>query len=94
MKISKSLLLFAVVTLALTKFTFADDYKIDKVHSEAGFSVRHLTISNVKGRFTDLEGTITYDPKDITKSAVKVTTSASYSVCSHLRMIEVSSPPE
>jgi hypothetical protein len=28
------------------------------------------------------------------RSAVKVTTSARYSVCSHLRMIEVSSPPE
>ena len=30
----------------------------------------------------------------ISRSAVKVTTSAPYSVCSHLRMIEVSSPPE
>ena len=28
------------------------------------------------------------------RSAVKVTTSAPYSVCSHLRMIDVSSPPE
>jgi hypothetical protein len=28
------------------------------------------------------------------RSAVKVTTSAPYSVCSHLRMIEVSRPPE
>src|SRR5690348_13021302 len=28
------------------------------------------------------------------RSAVKVTTSARYSVCSHLRMIEVSRPPE
>ena len=28
------------------------------------------------------------------RSAVKVITSAPYSVCSHFRMIEVSSPPE
>ncbi|MCY1370384.1 hypothetical protein D9M69_574730 [compost metagenome] len=28
------------------------------------------------------------------RSAVKVTTSALYSVCSHFRMIDVSSPPE
>jgi hypothetical protein len=28
------------------------------------------------------------------RSAVKVTTSAPYSVCSHFRMMEVSSPPE
>jgi len=28
------------------------------------------------------------------RSAVKVTTSASYSVCNHLRMIDVSRPPE
>ena len=76
MKTRKAVLSFAVVALALSVFStiaFADDYKIDKSHSQVGFSVKHLMISNVNGRFTDFDGTITYDPKDIAKSAVKVT---------------------
>jgi polyisoprenoid-binding protein YceI len=71
MKNRKSALLILVVALA--SLAFADEYKIDKGHSEVGFTAKHLMISNVRGRFTDFEGTITYDPKDITKSAVKVT---------------------
>jgi polyisoprenoid-binding protein YceI len=35
-------------------------FVIDKAHSEAVFQVRHL-ITKVRGRFTDLEGTIQYD---------------------------------
>jgi polyisoprenoid-binding protein YceI len=69
-KIRKSILFLA---LALTaSLACADDYKIDKGHSEVGFTAKHLMITNVRGRFTDYEGSITYDPKDITKSAVKV----------------------
>jgi polyisoprenoid-binding protein YceI len=34
-------------------------WKIDPVHSEVGFSVRHLMVSKVRGRFTDFEGAIT-----------------------------------
>ena len=55
----------------------ADTYKIDPVHSNMGFSVRHLGITNVKGRFDDVSGTINYDDKDITKSSVTVTIKAS-----------------
>ncbi|MDP9268858.1 MAG: YceI family protein [Acidobacteriota bacterium] len=79
MKIRKSLLFIAFVSLALgssstiSTIALAEDYKIDKAHSQAGFAVKHLMISNVNGRFTDFDGLITYDPKDITKSAVKVT---------------------
>lgn len=34
-------------------------YTIDAVHSDIGFRARHLGISNVDGRFSDVEGTIT-----------------------------------
>lgn len=54
----------------------ADTYQIDPVHSTLGFSVRHLMLSNVKGRFNDVSGTILYDEQDITKSSVKVTIQA------------------
>jgi polyisoprenoid-binding protein YceI len=37
-------------------------YDIDATHSSAHFSVRHLMISNVKGEFTKVTGTVTWDP--------------------------------
>ncbi|MBI2678290.1 MAG: YceI family protein [Candidatus Koribacter versatilis] len=66
----KALLLAALVALAA--LAFADEYKIDQAHSQVGFTTKHLMISNVNGRFTDFAGTITYDPKGVTKSAVNV----------------------
>ncbi len=66
---------FAVVTLAaglLVGSAFGvDEYKIDPVHSSANFSVKHMKVSTVRGRFADVEGTISYDPKDVTRSSVK-----------------------
>ena len=48
-------------------------YKIDKVHSEADFTIRHMAISNVHGRFGNISGTVTFDDKDVEKSAVDAT---------------------
>ncbi len=61
-----------ILLLALLAATFAvaDDYKIDPVHSNAVFAVKHMKVSTVKGRFTDVSGTIHYDPADLTKSSV------------------------
>src|SRR6185437_4015970 len=47
-------------------------WQIDPVHSEVGFSVRHLMISTVKGRFTDVQGTLQYDETDPTRSNIEV----------------------
>lgn len=48
----------------------ADEYKIDPVHSNATFSVKHLLVSTVRGRFTQVNGTILIDDADMTKSSV------------------------
>ncbi len=48
-----------------------DSYKIDAVHSEISFKVRHL-VAKTSGRFTKFEGTVNVDTKDITKSTVEV----------------------
>jgi polyisoprenoid-binding protein YceI len=37
-------------------------WNIDPSHSTAEFSVRHLMITNVKGRFGKLQGSVEYDP--------------------------------
>ncbi|HWZ88980.1 MAG TPA: YceI family protein [Polyangiaceae bacterium] len=37
-------------------------WTIDPAHTTAGFSVRHMMITNVRGEFQKLEGTVTWDP--------------------------------
>src|SRR6476620_8470277 len=54
----------------------ADSYSIDAAHSSIVFSIRHLAISNVRGRFTDFSGTLVYDEQDINKSSVEMTIKA------------------
>jgi len=54
----------------------ADRYAIDPAHCHIGFSVRHLVINNIKGRFTDYTGLIVYDEQDITRSSVEITIKA------------------
>jgi polyisoprenoid-binding protein YceI len=39
----------------------ADTYNIDTNHSTIGFSVRHLVINNVHGKFNEFSGTIVVD---------------------------------
>jgi polyisoprenoid-binding protein YceI len=48
-------------------------WNIDAAHSQAAFTIRHMGISNVNGRFGNVSGTITIDPKDFTKSSVNAT---------------------
>ncbi len=69
----KNAALFLVFTLAVcAAASAADPYAIDPVHSYVGFSITHLTISQVRGNFEDFAGTIAYDPQDISKSSVEV----------------------
>ncbi len=40
-------------------------WKIDTPHSDVSFKIRHLMVSNVKGHFSKVSGTIDYDGKDV-----------------------------
>ncbi len=51
-------------------------YVIDKAHSEVAFTVRHL-ITKVRGRFSEFEGTIQFDPARPEQSSVNFTVQAS-----------------
>lgn len=42
---------------------FAGNYKIDTAHSNAGFTVKHMMVTNVKGSINDIAGTFEYDEK-------------------------------
>ena len=45
-------------------------FHIDPAHSSIQFSVRHMMISNVRGAFTGVKGTVVYDPDNLSASSV------------------------
>lgn len=51
-------------------------YQIDPAHSSAQFSVKHMMISTVRGDFTKLTGTISYDPASPNTATVEATIDA------------------
>ena len=51
-------------------------WKIDPAHSNVEFAVKHLMISTVKGRFSDVEGEIVIADADPSKSSVVATLKA------------------
>jgi len=59
----------AAVTPAIT-------YTIDPAHSTAGFKVRHLMVSNVRGEFSGLSGTVVVDRANPANSKVEATIDA------------------
>ncbi len=48
-------------------------WNIDPDHSVAAFSVRHLMISNVRGQFNKIAGTLLFDPSDPSSATVEAT---------------------
>jgi polyisoprenoid-binding protein YceI len=46
-------------------------YQIDPAHSGAQFTVRHMMITNVRGGFSSVKGTVVYDPDNLAQSSVE-----------------------
>ena len=63
-------------TFAAVPVTAATTWNIDPVHSHAEFKVRHMMISNVKGEFKGVAGTLKLNDTDPTKSGVEVSVNA------------------
>lgn len=57
-----------ISVLAVAQSAFASNWEVDPTHSEVGFSVRHMMISNTKGKFTKFSGKLDLNDTDITKS--------------------------
>lgn len=51
-------------------------WNIDSVHSSAQFKVKHMMISNVKGEFTTITGSLKYDGENIANSYVEASIDA------------------
>ena len=60
-----------VLALMLSVGTlFAGTYNVDKDHSDVAFKVKHMMISNVKGKFDKFSGSFIYDEKTKTLQAL------------------------
>ncbi len=48
-------------------------WNLDPAHSSADFTVRHMMVTNVRGSFGNLSGTINFDPDNLGASSVDAT---------------------
>lgn len=56
--------------------TAVSTWNIDPVHSVAEFKVKHMMISNVKGQFTGVSGSLSLDEAFLAKSSIEATIDA------------------
>jgi polyisoprenoid-binding protein YceI len=63
---------FALVAVPMS----AQTWRIDSSHSTATFTVRHMMVTNVHGRFGKTEGTIVFDGSNIAAARVDATIDA------------------
>lgn len=69
----KNVFLAALVSLLFAGSAFsADKLVIDPDHTYIGFSVTHMMVSHVKGKFKDFTGTFIVDEKDPSKCTADV----------------------
>ncbi len=73
MRMINVLALTAIGSLWIPASATAATWELDPAHSGIEFSVRHMMVSTVKGRFEKVKGTVELDEKDVTKSSVEVT---------------------
>lgn len=64
------------MSTAATPRAATSTWKIDPVHSNAQFKVKHMMISHVKGEFTSINGTLELDESDISRSRVEASIDA------------------
>ena len=71
----KSALLVSALLVLAAPFAMAQTstWKTDPAHSEVDFTIKHMALSNVHGRFGTVDATLTWDDADPTKSTVNAT---------------------
>ena len=53
--------LLGLIGLSMSITAHAETFKVDTGHAEIGFSVKHMMVSNAKGKFNAFAGTLNYD---------------------------------
>jgi polyisoprenoid-binding protein YceI len=65
--------LFLLVSLLISVATFAQTWTSDKAHSNLGFTITHLSISDVDGQFKSFSATITSSKEDFSDAVIDLT---------------------
>lgn len=73
---TRVLVALVAVTAPLLGFAQATSWDLDPAHSHASFTIRHMVITNVRGEFQKVSGTVKLDEKDVSKSSVEATIDA------------------
>ena len=60
----------SLASLAVSTALFAGNYNIDASHTNAGFTVKHMMITNVTGKFNDVAGSFELDEKTKTLKSI------------------------
>jgi len=72
-----ALTIVAVIAISALAAAQAGTWQLDPNHSSAQFAVKHLGVSTVRGAFTKVSGSVTYDAADASKNTVDVSIDAS-----------------
>lgn len=59
-----------LISLLASGALYAGTYNVDKSHSNVGFKVKHMMISNVTGKFNDVAGAFEFDEKTKTLKSI------------------------
>jgi polyisoprenoid-binding protein YceI len=70
------LALFLAVAAPVAALAQTSAWTMDPTHAHATFTIRHMAITNVRGEFRKVAGTVKLDEKDVTKSSVEATIDA------------------
>jgi polyisoprenoid-binding protein YceI len=63
--------LFIVAALSIPAAASAASYDIDPAHSSAGFSVKHMMVSNLRGEFTKVTGAVDLDDQNLAAASIE-----------------------
>ena len=64
------ILKLSLASIAVSTALFAGTYNVDASHTNAGFTVKHMMITNVTGKFNDIAGTFEFDEKTNTLKSI------------------------
>lgn len=69
----KKLLVSLLALAPALALAATSNWNLDPSHSQVGFAVKHLVISNVRGEFATYQGKVVLDEADVTRSSVEAT---------------------
>ncbi len=75
----RTIALSAAAAAAIAQPAAADTWVFDASHSGAYFSVRHMMVSNVRGSFGKIDGSVEFDGKNVAALKVQATGSSNSS---------------